>query len=98
MKPMRLALALSLALAGLLAVPRPWAARAVQAGLALAALEWLRTAALLVARRQATGAPYTRLALILGAVAAVTALSLLAFRSARLRRRYRLEPFEPSAA
>jgi hypothetical protein len=80
--------AASLALIALLAVPRRGAARAVQ--IALAALEWLRTLAVFAAARMSAGQPYLRLAVILLAVAAVTALSALVFRQARLRVRYNI--------
>ena len=85
------ALALGCVLAlGLLAVPRAWAARTLQAGLLLGALEWARTAVLLVAIRQDHGMPWLRLAAILGAVAVFTLLSAAVFRSATLASRYRL--------
>jgi hypothetical protein len=82
--------AAAIAIAALVAVRRPWAARVLQAALALGALEWLRTLAALVADRQSMGLPYLRLALILGAIAAVTALAALAFELRPLRARYRL--------
>jgi hypothetical protein len=82
--------ALSVALLALLAVPRAWAARALQLALALGAIEWLRTLASFAAARMATGQPYLRLALILGAVAAFTLLAAAVFRQRRLRERYRL--------
>ena len=48
----QLALAVaSLALIALLAVPRRWAARAVQVALVLGALEWLRTLAAIAAKK-----------------------------------------------
>lgn len=72
----------------LLAWPRVWVARLVQAALVLGALEWLWTALILVQQRLALGQPWLRLALILGAVAFFTAASALVFRSAALRRRY----------
>ena len=78
--------------AALLFVRRPWAARGLQAGLVVGALEWLRTLALLVQARQATGQPYLRLALILGAVALATALAALAFRSHAVRAHFGLPP------
>jgi hypothetical protein len=53
-------------------------------------LEWLWTLALLLQQRLALGQPWQRLALILGLVALLTAASALVFRSARLRRHYRL--------
>lgn len=75
-------------LAPLLFVRAPWAARLLQAALALGALEWLRTAAALVALRQSTGQPWTRLALILGAVALATAACALIFQWRPVRERF----------
>jgi hypothetical protein len=82
--------AIALALIGLLAVPRPWAARIVQAALLLSALEWVRTLWLLAAARAAAGTPWLRMALILGAVAALTLASAWVFRLPAVRRRFRL--------
>ena len=82
--------AAALAVALLLFVRRPWAARAVQGALVLGALEWLRTLALLALERRAAGAPYLRMTLILGGVALTTALSLLAFRSPKVKEHFRL--------
>ena len=78
------------ALIVLLALPRAWAARVVQACLVVGALEWVWTALLLIQQRQALGQPWLRLALILGAVALGTAAAALVFRSAPLRRRFGL--------
>ena len=75
----------------LLAVPRPWAARVVQLALVLAALRWLWLTWALAGMRAAAGVPYARMAAILGAVAALTLLAALVFRSRRLRRYYRLD-------
>jgi hypothetical protein len=74
----------------LLAVPRPWAARVVQLALMLAALRWLWMTWMLASMRAAAGTPYVRMAVILGAVALLTLLAALVFRSRRLRRHYRL--------
>lgn len=63
---------LCLALLPLAFVRRPWARLALQAVLALAALEWFRTLLVLRAGRMALGLPWMRMALILGAVAAFT--------------------------
>ncbi len=73
-------------------VPRRWAARVVQAALALGTVEWLRTAAALVAERQSMDAPWLRLALILCGVALLTAACLLVFRWSAVRRHFRLRP------
>ena len=81
---------LAAALVALLFVPRAWAARVVQLGLAAGALEWVLTLIRLVELRQATGQPYGRLAAILGGVAAFTAASALVFRNRQLRGRFGL--------
>jgi len=83
--------ALCIALAGLLAVRRPWAARVVQVALFLGAIEWIRTLAALIAARMALGQPYLRLSLILGAVAVLTAASALVYRARRVRRWFGIE-------
>jgi len=81
--------ALCVALTPLLAVPRPWAARTLQSALVLGTLEWLRTLAGFAAMRAALGQPYLRLALILGAVAAFTALAAWMFQHRTLRAHFR---------
>jgi hypothetical protein len=82
--------AVSLAFPALLLIRRPWAARGVQVGLLLGAIEWFWTLSTLARQRIASGEPWLRLALILGTVALLTAASALVFRSEKLRRRYRL--------
>lgn len=72
--------AVSLALPLLLLVRERWSARVVQAGLVLGALEWVRTLAFFAGQRLEAGRPWGRLAVILGVVAALTALSALAVR------------------
>jgi len=84
-----------LVLLGLLAVRRPWAARAVQIGLALGAVEWVWTLWRLVDARMAAGEPAVRMAAILGAVTLVTGLSALIFQTQTLRQIYRLERRRP---
>jgi hypothetical protein len=74
----------------LLAVPRPWAAWLAQLALALAALRWLWLTWMLAEMRAAAGVPYGRMVAILVAVALLTLCAALVFRSARLRRYYRL--------
>jgi hypothetical protein len=64
--------AVSFALVTLLFVARPWAALLLRTALALGTAEWLRTAWDLAGRRALAGQPYTRMLLILGAVAALT--------------------------
>lgn len=78
------------ALVAMLAVPRAWAARAVQIALVAGAIEWVRTLAMLLAARMAMGQPHLRMTLILGVVALLTLASALVFRSRALRSRYRL--------
>ena len=75
---------LSLVFIAPLFVPRAWAARTLQAALALGAVEWVRTLA------SFAGQPYTRLAVILGGVALATAACLLVFRSERAKKFFRL--------
>lgn len=82
--------ALAVAALALLFVRRPWAARALQAGLVAGAIEWVRTLATFAAERVSSGQPYARMALILGAVALVTALAALVFETRAMRSRYRL--------
>lgn len=77
---------LAFLLIGLLVVRQPWAARVVQVVLALAAIEWVRTAVGLAQLRLGHGQPYLRLVLILGAVTIFTALAALAFQHPALRR------------
>jgi hypothetical protein len=72
----------------LTAVPKRWAARALQAALLVGAAEWVRTAAFFVSQRQGEGRPWIRLACILGGVALISALSALLFRTKALRARF----------
>jgi hypothetical protein len=81
----------SLVLISLLIVHRPWVARLMQVVLILGALEWALTIYELVQVRAAQGEPFTRMAVILGVVAAVTFCSALLFRSPALRKTYRLD-------
>ena len=79
-----------LGLLALLFVRANWASRTLQAALALGTLEWLRTAWGFASARAAQGQPYGRLLLILGAVAAVTAVAALLLRSGAARRHFRV--------
>jgi hypothetical protein len=76
---------LCLALPVLLVARRAWATRLLQGLLLLGALEWVRTLAALARTRQAMGEPWERMAVILGGVAAFTALSALLLRAPRRR-------------
>ena len=82
--------AIPVALPFVLLVRRPWAARLVQIALVLAALEWVRTLWALIQIRQAHGAPWARMGVILGVVALINLASTLVFRSKALKRRYSL--------
>jgi hypothetical protein len=86
---------LTVGLLVLLAIPRRWAARTVQVALVAGGFEWGRTLAALVAARVATGAPYARLALILGCVALATWATALVFHGPRLQARYRPHADDP---
>jgi hypothetical protein len=83
-----------LALMALAAIPRRWAAQAIQASLVLGALEWLRTLGVLASARMAAGQLALRLIAILAAVAVLTALAALVFRHARLVDFYSRKPPE----
>lgn len=74
----------------ILFIRKKWAVRAVQAMLVLGGIEWIRTLMELVRIRQSMGAPWGRLALILGAVALLTVASASVFRSKALKDRYYL--------
>lgn len=81
-------LLVTLALLPLMALRRAWVPRALQGALLVGAAEWAWTAALLVQQRLALGQPWLRMALILGAVAALTLAAALVFRSGGLKARY----------
>mgnify|MGYP006420147441 FL=1 len=74
---------LCLVVPALLALRQTWAPTVVRVFLVLATLEWLRTLATNVSERQATGEPWLRMAVILGAVAAFTAMSAWVVRGRR---------------
>ena len=80
--------AAALVIIGLVFVRRRWAAYTVQAALLLGAAEWVWILVERVTSRIDAGQPVLRLALILGGVALVTALSALVFCTARLKRWY----------
>ena len=81
----------ALVLIALLFIRRVWVARLMQVVLMFGALEWGRTLYELVQIRAAQGQPFTRMVLILGAVAAVSFLSALLFQSPALKEIYRLD-------
>ena len=70
---------------------KSWIPRLFQVVLLAGALEWLRSLYFLAAMRIAWDQPWTRLAIILGAVALLTALSGLVFNNRKLRSYYRQE-------
>lgn len=82
------AFGITIALLPILFIRLPWAARLLQAALVVGALEWIRTAAALVAMRQSSGQPYARLAIILCVVALATGLSALIFQWRPVRARF----------
>jgi hypothetical protein len=86
------------ALFPLLLIRAPWAARVLQATLVLGAIEWIRTAAVLVAMRLSMGQPFARLAIILGAVALVTGLCALVFQWRPVKVRFGLAGVPPPEA
>ena len=69
---------IGLAFPFLLFFRKPWLNRIVQILLILAAAKWLHTLLLLVAQRHLAGEPWTRMAIILGAVALLNLVSALA--------------------
>lgn len=78
-----------LGLLALLFVRARWAWISLQVALAIGALEWLRTAWEFASLRAAMGQPYTRLLVILGSVALVTALAALVLRTSAARDHFR---------
>ena len=72
----------------LLLLRKSWVPLLFQVLLMLGALEWLRTLFTFAQMRIAFGEPWTRLAIILGAVAIFTALSGLVFKNRKLAARY----------
>ena len=87
----------SLAVLVLLGIRKPWAARLAQVALVLGALEWVITLVRLANIRAQMGMPGTRMAIILGVVAAITLGSALLFQTRRLSRFYRLGEKEPGS-
>ena len=76
------------ALLFLLFIRESWIPRLFQFLLILGALEWLRSLYYFAAMRIAWDQPWTRLAIILGAVALFTALSGLVFSNKAVRATY----------
>ncbi len=76
----------------LLVFRRPWATHLLQILLVIGALEWIRTAMEIAAFRQQNDLAWHRMAIILGSVAAFTALSATVYFLPPLRRRYAPKP------
>jgi len=72
----------------LLLFRKSWIPRLFQFLLILGALEWLRSLYYFAAMRIAWDQPWTRLAIILGAIALFTALSGLVFNNKAVRSKY----------
>jgi hypothetical protein len=72
-------------LALLVAWPRSWIPRLLQAALALGTAEWIWTAFIVGQQRMAEGRPWIRMAIILGVVALLTAASIAAVEALRRR-------------
>jgi hypothetical protein len=83
-----LPVALTAGLLVLLGARRPWVPRLLQAALALAAVEWVRTLFAFVGERLRRGEPVVRLVAILAGATLFTLLSALVFRAAPVRRWY----------
>ncbi len=84
-------IAICVGLIGLLFVRRPGAARVVQVALLIGALEWVWTIYGLVEYRTAMGMPATRMMIILGSVAAITAFSAAVFQVKAIKQIYGIE-------
>ena len=72
----------------LLIIRKFWVPWVMQVTLLLGAVEWVRTLVSVAQIRIEFGMPWTRMALILAAVALFTACSGLVFRSKALRKQY----------
>ena len=81
----------SLAIPFLLLIKKAWVARCIQLFLLVGAAEWIRAMFGYIAIRKEIGEDWTRLAIILIAVALLTACSTLVFRGLSLKKRYQLE-------
>jgi hypothetical protein len=75
----------------LLFLRKPWVPRVFQLLLVAGSLEWLRSLYSFAAMRIAWDQPWTRLAIILGAVALFTVLSGLVFQHRKVKAYYQSE-------
>jgi hypothetical protein len=80
---------LVLALIPLLAVRRPWTGHVISIVLWIGTLEWLRTVVVRVQERSALGQPFGRMVMILGGVAAITAVAAILTQRGPLGRWFR---------
>ncbi len=78
----------------LLLIRKAWIARSIQILLVIGALEWIRSMFGYIQVRKDIGEDWGRLAIILVAVALLTACSALVFRGKSLKKRYHLEKSE----
>ncbi len=85
------AVAVSLATPFLLLIRKPWIARSIQVLLIIGAAEWIRSMLGYIQVRKEIGEDWTRLAIILVAVAVLTVCAGLVFRGKSLKKRYHLE-------
>jgi len=81
---------LSLLIPFLLLIRKAWVARIIQVLLILGAFEWIRAMFGYIEIRKSIGEDWGRLAIILVAVALLTACSGLVFQGKSLRNRYKL--------
>jgi ferredoxin len=82
--------AAAIAAIGVLFVPRAWALPVARALLVAAGLFWIRVAGDLASTRMAFGAPWLRLAIILGGAALVAFVAAVALGAGRTRERFRV--------
>jgi len=72
----------------LLFVPRGWVARLFQMLLLVTAFEWVRTTVIIAAERREAGAPWLRMAIIMGVVTLFTLFAAALFEGKTLQRVY----------
>lgn len=77
---------LSFGLLAFFAVARPWAARVLQTWLGIGAVVWFLTLMSTASDRLSQDKPWVRMAIILGAVAAVHVLAVITIQRGRLGR------------
>jgi hypothetical protein len=75
----------------MLAVRREWSLKIARLLLFAGGLEWIRTTIMLTSMRQAAGAPWMRLAFILGVVIIVCYASLILLYSGPVKRMFKVE-------